>query len=103
MVLHDQVKRNVHQNMLYKLEWPGTSWKHHKQGGTTWYKLKYLKQGVTTNHKMDSATNWYRKQEIDRSKLSVQHHCPIEYNIGNSHCHKEHRLRSFHVESPTTQ
>ena len=35
-----------------------------------------------------------KKQEIHRKKLWVQHHAcnPIEYNIGNSYCHKEYHL-----------
>ena len=46
-----------------------------------------MEQGRAICNKIGSATNWHKKQEIHRKKLCVQHHFPIEYNIGSSYCH----------------
>ena len=40
---------------------------------------------------MDPETTWHKtKKEIHKKKVYVQYHCPIEYNISNSYCHKKH-------------
>ena len=82
------------------LEPSGASWNHLEEAGTTW---SHLKRKGTTYIEMDSGTKGKKRQEIHRKKLCVQHHRPIEYNYGNSYCHKEHCLRCLQVESPRTE
>ena len=87
-----------------ELEVPGTSWNKLEQAGTSW---NYLKRIGTTWNKVKppgaSRLKEHKKQETRRKKLCVQQHCPIEYNIRNSCCHKKHHLRCLQVEPPGTE
>ena len=56
--------------------------------GTSWNKLE------------PPGTRWAQQQTDIKTKefiveTCVQCHCPIEYNISNSYCHKELRLRCW--------
>ena len=80
----------VHTKTRKELERAGTTWNEleptgMEQGGTTW--TRWIQQRTDTKNK-------------NRKKLCMQHHCPIEYNIANSYCHKEHHLRCLQVKSP---
>ena len=91
---------------MYILKWERSP----QQAGTIWNVLEparmswnQMKRAETTWNKIDSVTSWYKKQEICRKKLCVQTHCPIEYIISNSYCHKGQHLRYLLEEPPGTE
>ena len=78
-------------------------WREPGVGRTSWKKTYILKWEMNWNYLEPPVTRWTQqrpdteKLEIHRRKLHMQYHCPIEYNIGNSYCHKEHHLKCLQV------
>ena len=89
-----------------KLEPPGTIWNYLELAGTIWNQLEPT--GMIWHYRKPPVTRWNqqqtdkKKKEIHRNKLHTQYHCPIEYNISNTYCRKEHHLRCLQVEPSGT-
>ena len=101
-----------------ELELPGMGWNHFKWTWTTWNKLEpyemsrnCLEQAGNTWNKVEphvtrrtlQQTDTHTKKEIYKRNWACNNHCPIEYNISNSYCHKEHHLMYLQVEPPGTE
>ena len=101
------VNIEVHTKTRNKPEPPGTSWNYLERAGTIWNELEpprtswnYLEPPITIWTQQRTETE---KQDIHRIKMYAQCHCPIEYNISNSYCYKEHHLGCLQMEPLGTE